>query len=86
VCDFQPALLGNDRTTHGGCKVIYNKNYLGGMCVQFLFEGKHDGSCYFRLVMTADSKITIGFLHVQIGEQRGIQTGIILSPGVDETV
>ena len=59
---------------------------LRGMIVQFLLESKHNGGCHFRMVVSGDSQITVRPLHVQVGKQGGIQTGIILSPGVDETV
>ena len=86
VCHLQPSLLGDDGAAHGGGHVVHHEHRLGGMLVQLLLEGKHDGGCHLRVVASADAEVGIGAAHGEVGEERGVQRGVVLSSGVYDAV
>ena len=86
VRHLQSALLGDDGAAHSGGHVIYHQYDLCRMPVQLPLEGEHDGGCYLRVVVSGDTEVGIRFPHGKVGEERGIQAGVILRTGVDDAV
>ena len=55
VRHFQPALLGYDGATHGGGHVVHHEHHPGGVFVELLLEGQHDGGRHLGVVASADA-------------------------------
>ena len=86
VRHLQSALLGDDGAAHSGGHVIYHQYDLCRIPVQLPLEGEHDGGCHLRVVVSGDTEVGIRFPHGKVGEERGIQAGVILRTGVDDAV
>ena len=86
VRHLQSALLGYDGAAHGGGHVVHHKHHLGGVFVELPLEGQHDGGCHLGVVASADAQIGIGLAHGKVGEERGVQGGVVLRSGVDYAI
>ena len=86
VCHLQSALLGYDGAAHGGGHVVHHKHHLGGVFVELPLEGQHDGGCHLGVVASADAQVGIGLAHGKVGEERGVQGGVVLRSGVDYAI
>ena len=62
------------------------EHHLGGVFVELPLEGQHDGGCHLGVVASADAQIGVGLAHGKVGEERGVQGGVVLRSGVDYAI
>ena len=78
--------LGYDGATHGCCQIVHYQDDVCRILRQLLFEGDHDSGCQTGGVTAFHSKVDIGSFHVEIRKQGSIQTCIVPSACVHQTV
>ena len=83
---FDSLFLGYDGTTHGCCQVVHYQNDMCRILRQFLLESDHDSGCQTGGVTALHSEVNVGSFHVEIRKQGSIQTCIVPSACIYQTV